>query len=54
MLLRHLLHGRPGYPFCLDLGAEYRLSADGGLQVSITARNAGTRPRRTAPDLTRT
>ncbi len=44
VLLRHLLHGRPGYPFCLDLGAEYRLSADGGLQVSITARNAGTRP----------
>ena len=43
VLLRHLLHGRPGYPFCLDLGAEYRLSADGGLQVSITARNAGTR-----------
>jgi aldose 1-epimerase len=44
VLLRHLLHGRPGYPFCLELAADYRLSADGGLQVSITARNAGTRP----------
>jgi aldose 1-epimerase len=44
VLLRHLLHGRPGYPFCLELEADYRLSAGGGLQVTITARNAGTRP----------
>jgi aldose 1-epimerase len=42
--LRHMLYGRPGYPFCLDLTAEYRLSAIDGLQVSITAANAGSRP----------
>jgi len=44
--LSHLLHGRSGYPFCLDLAAEYRLDAGEGLQVTVTARNAGTR---TAP-----
>ncbi len=42
--LRHTLYGRPGYPFCLDLTAEYRLSAADGLQVSVTASNAGSRP----------
>jgi aldose 1-epimerase len=42
--LSHLLPGSPGYPFCVDLTAEYRLSAGEGLQVTITARNAGTRP----------
>jgi aldose 1-epimerase len=42
--LAHVLYGRPGYPFCLDLSAEYRLSADDGLEVSITASNAGSRP----------
>jgi aldose 1-epimerase len=42
--LRHVLHGRPGYPFCLDLSVEYRLSAADGLQVTVTADNAGTRP----------
>jgi aldose 1-epimerase len=42
--LRHVLHGRPGYPFCLELDASYRLNAETGLQVSITARNAGSRP----------
>jgi len=42
--LSHLLHGQPGYPFCLDLAADYRLTANGGLEVSITALNAGTRP----------
>ncbi len=46
VLLRHVLYGQAGYPFCLDLAAEYRLTADDGLQVTITARNAGTR---TAP-----
>ena len=44
VLLSYLLLGRPGYPFCLELAAEYRLSAADGLQVSVTARNAGTRP----------
>jgi aldose 1-epimerase len=42
--LRQLLHGRPGYPFCLELTAEYRLGAEAGLQVTITARNVGSRP----------
>jgi aldose 1-epimerase len=41
--LRYTLHAQPGYPFCLDLQASYELSAGGGLQVSVTARNAGTR-----------
>ena len=41
VLLRHVLLGRQGYPFCLDIEAEYRLAADSGLQVSVTARNAG-------------
>jgi aldose 1-epimerase len=42
--LTHVLHGHPGYPFCLELTAEYRLSAADGLQVSVTASNAGSRP----------
>lgn len=43
--LTHRLLGTAGYPFRLDLEAEYRLDAD-GLHVRMTARNAGTR---TAP-----
>lgn len=42
--LRHVLHGRPGYPFCLSMSVTYRLEAEGGLAVSVTAENAGTRP----------
>jgi aldose 1-epimerase len=42
--LRHVLHGRTGYPFCLDLSVEYRLSAADGLQVTVTAENVGSRP----------
>jgi aldose 1-epimerase len=42
--LRHVLYGRPGYPFCLELTAEYRLDPATGLQVTIAARNAGSRP----------
>src|SRR5215469_14917499 len=38
------LLGRPGYPFSLELSARYRLSAQDGLEVSVTARNAGSRP----------
>jgi aldose 1-epimerase len=41
--LRHVLHGSPGYPFRLELNAEYRVSADEGLRVSITASNDGSR-----------
>src|SRR5215813_5177737 len=42
--LRHVLYGRPGYPFCLELTAEYRVSPAGGLRVRVTAGNAGSRP----------
>jgi aldose 1-epimerase len=42
--LAHVLHAHPGYPFCLALTAAYELSAAGGLEVSVTARNAGSRP----------
>jgi aldose 1-epimerase len=42
--LRHMLLAHPGYPFCLELTAEYRLSASDGLQVSVTAANQGSRP----------
>jgi len=38
------LLGQPGYPFCLELRAGYRLTAAAGLEVSITARNAGSEP----------
>jgi aldose 1-epimerase len=41
VLLRQLLHGRPGYPFCLLIEAEYRLDAETGLRVQVTARNEG-------------
>ncbi len=41
-----LLLARPGYPFCLELTAAYRLTAEAGLQVTVTARNVGSR---TAP-----
>ncbi len=42
--LGYVLHGQPGYPFCLELQARYQLSATAGLQVTITAVNAGSRP----------
>jgi aldose 1-epimerase len=44
VLLRTAALGRTGYPFCLEMDAEYQLSEDHGLQVSITARNTGSRP----------
>jgi aldose 1-epimerase len=34
------LHPRPGYPFTVDLGAEYSLAGD-GLTVRLSATNAG-------------
>jgi len=39
--LRHVLLGRSGYPFCLDMEVEYHLSEDAGLRVSVTASNVG-------------
>lgn len=38
------LLGRSGYPFCLDLRATYALTAQAGLEVTVTARNVGSRP----------
>jgi aldose 1-epimerase len=41
--LTHVLHGRPGYPFCLEMSVSYSLSAATGLQATVTAWNAGSR-----------
>ena len=43
VLLKHLPHGFSGYPFGLEIDAEYRLTPGTGLQVSVTATNAGIR-----------
>jgi aldose 1-epimerase len=43
VLLREVLLGRAGYPFCLEIEVEYQLSGDNGLRVSVTAHNAGSR-----------
>jgi aldose 1-epimerase len=40
VVLEHVLHPSPGYPFTLELRVEYSLSAD-GLAVRTTAANAG-------------
>jgi aldose 1-epimerase len=37
------LLGRPGYPFRLELRASYAVAAEAGLEVTVTARNAGSR-----------
>ena len=37
-------HGGQGYPFAVQVDATYRLDADSGLHVSITATNKGSRP----------
>ena len=42
--LRHVLLGSPGYPFCLELTASYELDPQTGLQLTVTAGNAGSRP----------
>jgi aldose 1-epimerase len=41
VVLEHVLHPQPGYPFSLELRVEYTLS-DGGLRVETTAGNVGT------------
>jgi aldose 1-epimerase len=41
--LAHVLHGRSGYPFCVELSVSYSVSAASGLQATVTARNAGSR-----------
>ena len=41
VLLRSAPHGQQGYPFALEMEAEYRLDPGTGLQVTVTARNRG-------------
>ena len=41
---RHPPHGYAGYPFCLEIDTEYRLTPNAGLSVTISATNRGTRP----------
>jgi aldose 1-epimerase len=43
VVMEHVLHPRPGYPFTLSLSVEYRLSDD-GLRVRTTATNCGPCP----------
>ena len=43
VLLRSAPHGQQGYPFCLEIDAEYRLDPGTGLRVAVTARNRGSR-----------
>ena len=43
VLLRSAPHGYQGYPFCLEIDAEYRLDPEAGLHVAITAANRGSR-----------
>ncbi|TMF87017.1 MAG: aldose epimerase [Chloroflexi bacterium] len=43
VVMTHLLHPQPGYPFTLGLSADYSLSA-AGLKVVLTGRNLGPRP----------
>jgi aldose 1-epimerase len=44
VLMRLRLPGKPGYPFRLDLSAEFSLSERTGLTVTMTAVNAGSHP----------
>jgi aldose 1-epimerase len=43
VLLRSVPHGYQGYPFGLEIDAEYRLHPETGLHVAITATNRGSR-----------
>ena len=43
VVMEHVLHPQPGYPFSLALAIEYVLS-DEGLRVAATATNLGTSP----------
>jgi aldose 1-epimerase len=40
VVMEHVIHPQPGYPFTLELGIEYALSEE-GLSVTTTARNLG-------------
>jgi aldose 1-epimerase len=41
VLLRQILLGHAGYPFCLEIDAEYGVDPRAGLRVQVTARNQG-------------
>ena len=41
VLLSSAPHGQQGYPFCLEIEAEYRLDPGTGLHATVTARNRG-------------
>jgi len=41
VVLRSVPHGSQGYPFCVEIDAEYRLDPEAGLHVAITAANRG-------------
>jgi len=41
VLLRSAPHGQQGYPFRLEIDAEYRLRPADGMHVAIIARNRG-------------
>ena len=43
VVMTHVLHPQPGYPFTLELAVEYRLT-DEGLRVRSTATNIGPEP----------
>jgi aldose 1-epimerase len=43
VVMEHMLHPQPGYPFSLALHIEYALGED-GLRVRTTATNVGTEP----------
>ena len=43
VVMEHVLHPQPGYPFSLGLSIEYALTAD-GLRVRTTATNLGPEP----------
>ncbi|MGE1198665.1 hypothetical protein ACQJ18_28825, partial [Priestia megaterium] len=40
VVMEHVIHPQPGYPFTLGLGTEYALSEE-GLSVTTTAWNLG-------------
>jgi aldose 1-epimerase len=42
--LRCLPHGQQGYPYAVQVDAAYRLDAESGLHVTVTATNKGSHP----------
>jgi aldose 1-epimerase len=42
--LRSIPHGQQGYPFAVQVDVTYRLDAESGLHVSVSAANKGSRP----------